>query len=342
MGENESGWLNYHLYYHQDLGPAIDYFVRPLVIGLLRSDWIDGFFFVRYGLGGPHIRLRLHPRLGALALVAEVAEGQARSFLASRPSTSNLTQLSILRVNQQLLASDPHEIDDSVYPDNTFLTFPFRPEIERYGGPELWGDSLDFFVLSSATVLELLREYGGEPRSRHVTLAFQVLAGQALGFARDEEDLIVLLRYAVDLWGGRMPQAMEKADRVLTEKRRNFEQLFDRELGLLSNRPDAAVTAGEEARARLNEGARRLAWIVRGVDRSVHQQIGTSQLHMTANRLGLNNAEEVFLSQILTRLASEHITSGESLGILLAANVSPLRDLLPGVLASLSLTKQVL
>ena len=87
---------------------------------------------------------------------------------------------------------------------------------------------------------------------------------------------------------------------------------------------------------RLIEGARRLAWIVRGVDQSVHQRIGTSQLHMTANRLGLNNAEEVFLSQILTGLASERIESGEGLGTLLAATKSPLRDLLPGVLASLT------
>jgi len=326
MAEDESGWLNYHLYYHQDRGSTIDGFVRPMVAALLSADWIDRFFFVRYGLGGPHIRLRLHPRPGASALVTEAAESQARDFLASRPSTSNLTPQSIRRGNRQLLASDPHETDDSVYPDNSFLAFPFRPEIERYGGPGLWRDSVDFFVLSSATVLELLREHGAEPRARHVTLALQVLAGQALGFARDEEDLIVLLRYAVDLWGERMPQAMEKADRVLTEKKRIFDQLFDKE-------PDLA--AGE-ARARLNQGARRLAWIVRGADRSVHQRIGTSQLHMTANRLGLNNAEEVFLSRILTRVATERITSGESLGTLLAANVSPLRDLLSGVLASLS------
>jgi hypothetical protein len=335
MAEDESGWLNYHLYYHQDVGSAIDGFVRPLVVGLLSADWIDRFFFVRYGLGGPHMRLRLHPRPGASALVAEAAEGQARDFLASRPSTSNLTPQSIRRGNRQLLASDPHETDDSVYPDNSFLAFPFRPEIERYGGPGLWRDSVDFFVLSSATVLELLREQGAEPRARHVTLAFQVLAGQALGFARDKEDLIVLLRYAVDLWGERMPPAMEKADRVLTEKKRIFEQLFDKELDLLSNRPGAAVTAAGEARARLNEGARRLAWLVRGTDRNVHQRIGTSQLHMTANRLGLNNAEEVFLSQILTRLVSECVESGE--GILpTAKKVIPFQNLLPQVLATLA------
>jgi hypothetical protein len=337
MGENESGWLNYHLYYHEDAGSAIHGFVRPLVAGLLRSGWIDSFFFIRYCLGGPHIRLRLLPRSGASALVTGAAEAQARDFLVSRPSTSKLTREAALRINQEILAFDPNELDDSVYPDNTFLAFPFRPEIERYGGPELWRDSLDFFAISSATVLELLSGYGSEPRSRQLALAFRVLACQALSFARDEEDLLCLLRYAVDLWGGKMPRALEKAERVLAEQRRTFDRLFERERYLLSAGPGAVASAGEEAKAQLGEAARRLAWIVRAADRSMHQRIGTSQLHMTANRLGLNNAEEVYLSQILTSMASELIASGEDLRLLpAAAGVPPLRDLLPGALARIT------
>jgi thiopeptide-type bacteriocin biosynthesis protein len=345
MGENESCWLNYHLYYHQDVGYAIHHFVRPLVIKLLRSDWIDSFFFIRYSLGGPHIRLRLHPRPGASVLVTEVVEAGARDFLASRPSTSKLTREAILRSNQEILASDLHEFDASVYPDNTLLIFPFRPEIERYGGPELWGDSLDFFALSSATVLELLSRYGSEPRSRQLALAFRVLACQALSFARDEEDLVSLLRYAVDIWGRKMPRALAKADHVFVEQKRTFDKLFERELYILTAETNAAATAGEEAKAQLGEAARRLAWIARAADRGVHQRIGTSQLHMTANRLGLSNAEEVYLSQILTRLVSELIASGEALGRLSAATgvscegetvTSPLRDLLPGALARMT------
>lgn len=345
MGEDESCWLNYHLYYHQDLDCAIHHFVRPLIIGLLRSDWIDSFFFIRYGLGGPHIRLRLHPRPGASVFVTEATEAGARDFLASRPSTSKLTREAILRGNQEILASDLHELDASVYPDNTLLTFPFRPEIERYGGPELWGDSLDFFALSSATVLELLGRYGSEPRSRQLALAFRVLACQALSFARDEEDLVSLLRYAVDIWGRKMPRALAKADRVFIEQRRTFDQLFERELYLLAAGPDAVASAAEEAKAQLGEAARHLAWIVHAVDRDVHQRIGTSQLHMTANRLGLSNGEEVYLSQFLTSIANGLIASGGALGILPAATgvlqeeetvISPLRDLLPRALARLT------
>jgi hypothetical protein len=336
VGENESCWLNYHLYYHQALSSAVDGFVRPLVAGLLRSGWIDHFFFIRYWLGGPHIRLRLRPRSGASALVTEAAETRARDFLASWPSTSKLDREAILRFNKQVLANDAHELDDSIYPDNSLLAFPFRPEIERYGGPELWRDSLDFFVVSSATALELLGVYGGEPRSRQLAIAFRVLTYQALSFARDEDDLIALARYAVDLWGGKMPRVLAKADRVLAEQRRTFDRLFERELYLLEARPAAVVGVGEEAKAQLGEAARRLAWIVRAAGRDVRQRIGTSQLHMTANRLGLSNAEEVYLSRILASLASDFTASGKVLGIRPAAgeaSLLPLGDLVPTALA---------
>jgi hypothetical protein len=335
----DGGWLNYHLYYHQDLGAAIEGFVRPLVVGLLRPQGVDRFFFIRYWLGGPHIRIRLRPRPGASALVAEAVERQARNFLANQPSTSKSSPDSILRFNQEILASDAHEFDDSAYPDNKLLAFPFRPEIERYGGPALWRDSLDFFAISSATVLELLGRYGREPRPRQLALAFRVLACQALCFAGNDEDLVSHLRYAVDLWGGKMPRALEKAERVLVEQRGTFDQLFERELFLLKAGAGAVAGAGEEAKAQLGEAARRLAWIVRAADRDVRQRIGTSQLHMTANRLGLSNAEEVYLSRILTSLAGEFIASGETPGELSSAAGAPLsslRDLLPEAFARLT------
>lgn len=335
MGEHESGWLNYHLYYHQDLSSAIDGFVRPLVAGLLRSDGIDHFFFIRYWLGGPHIRLRLHPRPGAAAPVIESVETAARDFLASRPSTSTLGREAILRFNEQVLAHDAHELDDSIHPDNSLLAFPFRPEIERYGGPELWRDSLDFFAVSSATALELLRAHGGEPRSRQLALAFRVLARQALSFAGDEDDRVAQCRYAVDLWGGRMPRVLDKADRVLEERRSTFDRLFELELDRLGAGPGARV--GEGAKAQLGEAARRLAWSVRAASRDVRQRIGTSQLHMTANRLGLSNAEEVYLSRILARVAHDFNASGKAPGLRPAeASRLPLRDLVPAALARIA------
>ena len=310
MENRESAWINYHLYYHQDLGAAILGLVQPLVGKLLRYGWIDSFFFIRYRLGGPHIRLRLHARPGVSGRVTETAEAEAGLFLANHPSVSALTEEEIRRQDGEIMASNPQEFDLSVYPDNSFRAFPFRPEIERYGGPALWGDSLDFFALSSATVFAILAGNASEPRSRQLAVAFRALACQALGFARDEEDLVSLLRYGVESWGREMPRALAKAERILVEQRDTFDRLFRRELDLLAAGPNAVGSAGEEAKAQLGEAACRLSWAIREADRCVHQRIGTSHLHMTANRLGLSNAEEVYLSQILTTVATGLLAAG--------------------------------
>ncbi len=301
VAEHAPGWISYHLYYHQDLDLAVRQFVHPLIARFLAEGWIDNYFFVRYQLGGPHIRLRLQAGPASAESVAAAAEAAARSFLTDRPSTSPLNAEEVRRIHQIILASEPHELDDSIYPDNSFLAMPFRPEIERYGGPELLPHSLDFFTASSSTVLDLQDE---QPRSRRA-VAFQVLACQALSFARDPEDLAVLLRYAIDLWGGTMPHAIAQAERIFAEQKCLFGRLFRNQW----ERQEAASldsSGAGEILPRLRAASRLLSRSIRVADLPTHQRIGVSQLHMTANRLGLSNAEEVYLGRLLELSAAEN------------------------------------
>lgn len=300
VAEPAPGWISYHLYYHQDLDLAVRRFVRPLIARLLAEGSIDNYFFVRYRLGGPHLRLRLQAGPASAESVAAAAEAAARSFLTDRPSTSPLGAEEVRRIHRIVLASDPHEHDDSIYPDNSFLAMPFRPEVERYGGPELLRHSLDFFTVSSATALHLLGLHdlrGEQPRSRRA-VAFQVLACQSLSFARDPADLAVLVRYAIDLWGGAMPRAIAQAERVFAEQKHLFDRLFrhqrEQQEAASLDRPAAG-----EILPRLRTASRLLSRSIAAADLATHQRIGGSQLHMTANRLGLSNAEEVYLCRLL-------------------------------------------
>src|SRR3954471_18370228 len=113
IAEHAPGWICYHLYYHQDPDLAVRQLVRPPIARLLAEGWIDNYFFVRYRLGGPHIRLRLQARPASAESVAPVAEAAARSFLTDRPSTSPLSAEEVRRIHQIVLASEPHEHDDS-------------------------------------------------------------------------------------------------------------------------------------------------------------------------------------------------------------------------------------
>ena len=181
---------------------------------LVQAGRIDAFFFVRYALGGPHVRLRLRVLPGLREIVLAEVERAAEGFLAAAPSAKSWEEEAIRRANESILASDPHETDDVVYPDNSFRVVPFRPEIERYGGPELYRASLDFFVLSSVAALELVLQQENAPRAARLGAAFRLLLLQAAGFAMDDAELADLLRYGVDSMGGTMPKILEKGDAV--------------------------------------------------------------------------------------------------------------------------------
>lgn len=309
-------WIAGHLYYHQSFLRAVQGFVRPLAASLVEDGLVDGLFFIRYALGGPHVRLRLRVLSGAEERALAAMRQTARSFLEREPSASSLSEEAIRRSNQAFLANDPGE-EDAVYPDNTLRIVPFHPEVERYGGPDRFRASLDFFTLSSVAAVEFLSRHGDAPRSVQLARAFGLLLRQALGFAADEAELSDLLRYGVDSWGESLPKVVEKADAVARSQMDVF-------LGLFHEPPSSPASD------LLTRGAQALSAAI-GTDRVLRARIGGSQLHMTANRLGLGNPEELYLSRLWVKTleqASPRVFArpAEDLGPLLPQALSLLME----------------
>lgn len=294
------GWRSYHLYYHADRDLLLCELVRPLVESLLAEGRIASFFFVRFALGGPHIRLRLRVAPGCEREVAEAVELAAAGFFARRPSLQPLTEEEIRRDNGPILATDANETDDAVYPDNSLREAPVRFEVTRYGGPVLLGPSVDFFAVSSAQALHFLSAVAGQPRARQLPGVCRLLLCQACGFAADEEELLALLEYALAGWGRVLEPVVAEGDRLFERRRETFFSLVRGEIEELAR----AADPGPGSPLLLAEAARRLAHAI-GDAGEVRRQIGMSQMHMTANRLGLLNPEEVYLGRALGRAARE-------------------------------------
>ncbi|HEX4961032.1 MAG TPA: lantibiotic dehydratase C-terminal domain-containing protein [Thermoanaerobaculia bacterium] len=308
--EVQERWISCHLYYHEDPDRVVRGVVHPVVISLVKADQIEAFFFVRYALGGPHVRLRLRARPGFRDHVLAEVQRLARDFFDLTPSTKSLAEEVIQRSNEYILAGDPHEIDTSIYPDNSLQVVPFRPEVERYGGPGLFRSSLDVFTLSSVAAIELLAKHGDASRSVLLAQAFLLLLQQALGFAADEAELLDLLRYGVDSWSEGASKVVEKADRVAVSQRELFLRLFRESLARVrsvqaENEPPAS------AAELLAAGSGRLSEAKGTGDRVARARTGGSHLHMTASRLGLSNAEELYLSRLLTVTLQEVLSRGE-------------------------------
>src|SRR5215218_9452764 len=80
-------WISVHVFYSSNGNPLLADGVAPLVARLRARGLISRYFFIRYWLGGPHVRLRLLPAEAAGAdEVKAVAEADLRAFLARRPA----------------------------------------------------------------------------------------------------------------------------------------------------------------------------------------------------------------------------------------------------------------
>ncbi len=300
-------WISFHVYYHEDLSRPILALVRPTVSSLLARGWIDSFFFVRFRLGGPHLRLRLSVLPGREESVSEEVRREAQRFLGENPSSRSLDRAQVLAETRAILASDPYESDGSVYPDNTLFAAQFRPEAERYGGSNLLGPSLDFFAFSSVVALEFLVRHAEAARASQLATAYRLLLRQALGFCTSQEELLSFLSYGLENWTTTSPEIIAKGDEVYQAQRQAFQGLFRREVAAMGgDGPSHGLGAG--ASALLGEASHGLSQAIGGAA-AERRSIGISQLHMTANRLGLINPEESYLCRLLSCTARDLLCS---------------------------------
>lgn len=285
-------WQAFHFHYHERQDRLLEELLRPLVASLVKRGEIDSFFFVRYLLGGPHIRLRVRLCGDGQDVAAEVRDAAER-FFAACPSRATLPEDKILAINREILKSDPTEKDASVYPDNFMRPAPYDPELARYGGPELFPQSLAFFAISSCRVLRWLHAKAGDSSAR-LSFAFHLLALQALGSARDGQELLDLIRYSVPSWEAAPALLVERGDETFERQKDSHVQALRHRIETIVDGP---LFGGDLLAERTLEGVLREVKTRRG--------ILSSHLHMTANRLGLKNAEEVYLSRLLWRACSE-------------------------------------
>lgn len=300
---SDSRWKAHHFFYHGDLDLALKYFVRPAVSELIAHHLIDSFFFIRYTLGGPHIRLRYRLKLGGSSVAAaRILEEAAARFVEHWPSETVLDPEEIRRGSRSILAIVPEE-SELYYENYSLLPFLFEPEVNRYGGQEFLEASLDFFAISSAQALEMVHDASWGSTGRRGAMVLRVLLRQAWGFAASEQEFLSHLGYRLPVDQEVANLIWRKADSDFDERQEGYRALLKHELSLLSE----AVSATEEpvwpSTLFLSEAAKRLSQEVRNAVPGIRWQIGHSQLHMMANRLGFFPIQEMHLQRILWRAA---------------------------------------
>ncbi|MEM6794274.1 MAG: thiopeptide-type bacteriocin biosynthesis protein [Acidobacteriota bacterium] len=284
----KSRWYAWHLH---DRGNRNELLRRlePLAVGWLAEGVAEGLFFVRYGLGGPHIRLRVAlPSAEAAARCGEALRAHAEAFWDRLPPAEGPSDARILEINRRLLAAEPGGDPQEIVADRTVVEAEYRPEVERYGGPRGLELSHALFTLSSLACWAELRGSDPGPVDQ-----LGNLLGVNLAVAADFADLMRLVRYPPAAAWRQSQGLVARADEVFVGHSQAFAEL------LASLASSAGPSGGHWApftEAVLAVGR----WLGREIP-AQRARVLSSHVHMTANRLGLSNRGELMLARLAER-----------------------------------------
>lgn len=295
----EARWVSFHVFC-PDRDGLLMQVVQPVVAELWAERIADRFFFIRYPEGGDHVRLRLR-----IAAELDPAPAADRALALLRASCAEF------RPARPGAPAEPPAERIEVVPAI------FELEIDRYGGPRWFPCALSFFALSSMDALRFVAHAGREPRARQLIEILVRLTRQAVGTARTAGELRGLADYVAES-RARMAPIVARADQMFESRGpelvRRIREVF---AAAAMATATAALPGTPEAHV---VHARCLAAALDGLEGDARWRALGSQMHMTANRLGLNNPEESYLSAILCRCLD---ALGDELADLMAAAHPP-------------------
>jgi hypothetical protein len=177
MSEPAAGWVSAHVFHVGALDTLIIDAIAPLVSALTSGKLIDGYFFLRYWEGGPHLRLRLRPTSAEPEWTAEVrrlvTEGLS-GYLAAHPPTRQMTPERYTALAARFAASEGLRCyERAVRPNDSIAFIAYRPEHNWYGMAESLVAVERHFIESSELALGLLT--GGVPPQRRTAVALALL-----------------------------------------------------------------------------------------------------------------------------------------------------------------------
>jgi thiopeptide-type bacteriocin biosynthesis protein len=320
-------WLSFHVFYAANSNPMLAEGVGPVVRRLREEGLIQRWFFIRYWLEGPHVRLRVLPADGADAdgIATRVREA-LEAMLARRPALYEADRDASAELFKRMYLAEYSEEKwnaeygaDGEMPyraNNSVHEIAYEQELDRYGGPAGMALSEWHFERSSDLVLRLLTTTNLHMRSVLLGQTVQLCMALCFAFLPDDAAVCAFLDNYRIFWE---TSYQEPSD----EQHANFERSHARMSDRLRERlrriraavhdPDG-VTGLERAwaehcvllRDRAADLARAGELTFRNgpvTDPAVALPILlSSYIHMTANRLGASILDEIYLAYI-NRLA---------------------------------------
>ncbi|MET7969455.1 thiopeptide-type bacteriocin biosynthesis protein [Micromonospora sp. NPDC005305] len=327
----EHDWLSVHVFYASNANPMLVEGVRPLVDELRAEGLISRYFFIKYWMEGPHVRLRVLPAPGADPAVVKARVDEAiAAFLRRRPALYEVDSEGLGDLYKQMFLAeygrerwDEEYGPDGVMPmraNNSWHHIPYEREYGRYGGPAGMELAEWHFEHSSDVVLDLLATTNVHVRPVLLGLSAQLTMMMCAVFLTDDERIAGFLDEYRRFWE---VSYSEPSD----DYHASFDNSYRRMDAALRDRL-AQIRAAAREHADVRPGGVEGRWsahcrelrdrVVAATERGdlVFQRGGaeptevrdldaalpillSSYVHMTNNRLGVSILDEIYLSYVL-------------------------------------------
>ncbi|MEU3307658.1 thiopeptide-type bacteriocin biosynthesis protein [Nocardiopsis sp. NPDC006832] len=276
--------------------------VAPTAKALREQGHVDGWFFIRYWKGGPHVRVRLcghdPERLGtALQAMREALE----TFLAHSPPPEE--ELEPANYYRRFGVEGEEAEALGWYPDGAVREAVYEPEVERYGGPAAMGLAEELFQVSSDVAAAAIARTEGEKERTGVALDLLLgfvgaLYDRSADGVRWLREYTIMWRYLDQVVAARSSDVRAAAEATFVG---SAPALLGRHAALAERAPGGYRYWWSAVTATMRE--------LRGLERTEGLTAGpeavmVSQLHMLANRLGLTASDEVYLAWLASFVLS--------------------------------------
>ncbi|MEJ2298904.1 MAG: thiopeptide-type bacteriocin biosynthesis protein [Woeseiaceae bacterium] len=305
-------WLSAHIYFNGALYSAtcdrlITDVVGPFGDHCRVKGWIDGYFFVRYGNNGPHVRFRMSGDKRNLENLVMPALLEYLHLNETCPWTGGATPNGITAVEW----------------------VPYEPELDRYGGEAAIRVAERFFCCSSQVCTEMLREIEPDDRSSRLGKALLTTTVLLHAFCQSKGKAASL---AGEYRSGYL-RSLRRQNNGKTQHVDMFHGHFERQAEALQTYVDAAwarMDNGEELSHALDSMHVHAIVTRRALQELAHtgsvvrfavqyndwekcvQLLMPSYIHMTNNRMGIQVREEIYLAYLLERTMAESLAVGSS------------------------------
>ncbi len=276
---SDNGWISLHIYFKGDINVFLRQILFPLAKLLKKEKILDQYFFIRYFEGGQHIRFRV--------------------------STSEP-----VKVKAYLIAFFNKLTNPGIPGIGLVSTFfiDYVPETERYGGAIGIEACEAFFCDTSELISEKIIESKNFDTGQAIStaIAMNLFFLYALAFSNEQ---------AIDFFNLLMNSWMESSEEFLSQyyggntdvKAIHFyEKSYDTQKDVIDEIVKEITCAmSDHSKAswlnKYKEKVLKLKNRINMINEESKLGIIASLLHMSNNRLGLNNMDESFLYYILIR-----------------------------------------